>query len=241
MNGLRGTQAFEKEAAALLSRTNLFADLDEDALRGLAGLSAVQTYAKGETVFGQGDPGDALYVVMAGEVKVHVESSSGDEMVLVTLRTPDVFGELALVDGRPRSASVEALVPTSLLSIAREGFLLLAHNPDVAELLFKTLGAIVRRLTEQASDLVFLDLYGRVAKLIVGLAAERGEPTPEGICVDLHVTQTDLAGMVGGSRQSVNQILRAFERRDYVDLDGRRVTVKRPELLKKRAGLLTST
>lgn len=239
-NGMKRAPATvpEQDAAYLLRHTSLFRDLDDDTVQRLAEISVTRSFRKGQIIFEQGDPADALYVVVEGEVKVHVDSGAGDEMVLVTLRPPDVFGELALVDGGPRSASAEALVQSTLLSLNRRTFLaLLEGNPEIAELLLRALGRILRRLTEQASDLVFLDLHGRVAKLLIAFAGERGEEIEGGIALDLGVTQTDLAAMVGGSRQSVNQILRLFERRGYVDLDGRRVVVKKADLLRKRAGL----
>jgi CRP/FNR family cyclic AMP-dependent transcriptional regulator len=111
----------------------------------------------------------------------------------------------------------------------------MATHPRVAEALLRSLGKLVRRLTEQASDLVFLDLHGRVAKLLLALAEERGESHEGGVVLDLHMTQSDLAGMVGGSRQSVNQILHAFERRGYVELHGREVVIRLPEVLRRRA------
>jgi CRP-like cAMP-binding protein len=95
----------------------------------------------------------------------------------------------------------------------------------------------LRRLTEQAADLVFLDLHGRMAKLLVGMAEDRGTKEGVELVLDLHMTQTDLAGMVGGSRQSVNQILRSFERRGYLELRGRQIRLKQPELLRRRAHL----
>jgi CRP-like cAMP-binding protein len=98
------------------------------------------------------------------------------------------------------------------------------------------MGSMVRRLTDQAADLVFLDLHGRVAKLLLALSEELGTSEPGGRALDLHLTQTDLANMVGGSRQSVNQVLNSFERLGYLDLDGRRILIRRPELLQKRAG-----
>lgn len=222
----------------MLARTRLFGDLDDATRFELARGTIERSYGKGEFICHEGDLGDSLFVVVDGLVKVFVTSSLGDEMVLVTLPPPEVFGELSLVDGGPRSASAEAVEPTRLLVLNRAAFLeLLDEHPGLAEALLRSLGYLVRRLTEQASDLVFLDLYGRVAKLLVGLADERGEEIDDGVVLDLRVTQTDLAGMVGGSRQSVNQILRAFDRRGYVELRGRTVIVKQPDLLRRRAGL----
>jgi CRP/FNR family cyclic AMP-dependent transcriptional regulator len=225
-------------AVDLLRRTRLFAGLDEPTLRALAERSVERSYPRHGRLFFQGDPGDGLFVVASGLVKVVVTSEDGEEMVLVTLGPGEALGELAVVDGGPRSAAAEALEPTSALLITRPVLLeLAARDPALTEALLRTLGSLLRRLTEQASDLVFLDLPGRVAKLLAGLAAERGSVTSEGIELDAHLTQTDLAGMVGASRQSVNQILQGFARRGYVQVRGRRIVVNRLDLLRRRAGL----
>jgi CRP/FNR family cyclic AMP-dependent transcriptional regulator len=223
-------------AAALLRRTQLFADLDPDSLQRLAERAVERFYRKGQLVFHQGDPGESLFVVVEGLVKVFVTSEEGDEMVLVTLTTPETFGELALIDGGVRSASAQTLEKTSILSLTRTTLLeVMSEHPSLSEALLRSLGRLVRRLTEQASDLVFLDLHGRVAKLLLGLADERGEARGDEISLDLHMTQSDLAGLVGGSRQSVNQILRSFERRGFLAFHGRTVVLKRPGELRRRA------
>jgi CRP/FNR family cyclic AMP-dependent transcriptional regulator len=227
-----------EQAAALLAKTNLFENLDDSARRSLAEVCVDRSYKKGHLIFHQGDLGEALFIVVDGHVKVFVTSEDGDEMVLVTLGPSDVFGELAIIDGGPRSASAEALEPTKVLALTRTVLLdLLRQHPQLTDALLRSLGSLVRRLTEQASDLVFLDLYGRVAKLLLGFA-ERASPHEDGrVALDLHVTQADLAAMVGGSRQSVNQILHAFERRGYLEFEGRKIILRRPEELRRRAGL----
>jgi CRP/FNR family cyclic AMP-dependent transcriptional regulator len=226
-----------EHAATLLAKTNLFENLDDVARQSLAEVSVDRSYKKGHLIFHQGDLGEALFIVVQGHVKVFVTSEDGDEMVLVTLGPSDVFGELAIIDGGPRSASAEALEPTKVLALTRTVLLeVLRKHPQSTDALLRSLGSLVRRLTEQASDLVFLDLYGRVAKLLLGFA-ERESPHDGEVALDLHVTQTDLAAMVGGSRQSVNQILHAFERRGYLELKGRKVILRRPDELRRRAGL----
>jgi CRP/FNR family transcriptional regulator, cyclic AMP receptor protein len=225
-----------RRAASTLGATELFADLDPEILNRLGERTIERRFRRGQLVFGEGDPGDSLFIVVDGLVKVFVTSDEGEEMVLITLRNGDTFGELALIDGRPRSASAQALEPTTTLVVTRDELLdLMRAHPALAESLLGSLGALVRRLTEQAADLVFLDLHGRVAKLLVHFAAERG-PVEEPI-LDLHLTQSDLAAMVGGSRQSVNQILGAFEKRGYIELRGRTIVLKRMDLLSRRAGL----
>jgi CRP/FNR family transcriptional regulator, cyclic AMP receptor protein len=225
-------------AVALLRRTRLFAELREETLRALADRSIERSFPRHGRLFYQGDPGSALFVLASGLVKVVVTSEEGEEMVLVTLGPGEAFGELSIVDGGPRSASAEALEPTVALMITREVLLDLAtRDPGLTDALLRTLGALLRRLTEQASDLVFLDLPGRMAKLLAGLAAEHGSATADGIELDASLTQTDLAGMVGASRQSVNQILQGFARRGYLQVRGRRIVIHRLDLLRRRAGL----
>lgn len=226
-----------EQAGRLLAQTQLFGGLDDEARLKLATRATRRNYSKGQLIFYQGDLAGSLFVMIEGLVKVYVTSEDGDEMVLVTLRPPDVFGEVALLDGGPRSASAEALENSIVLEVGREPFLTALHeNRAMMESLLTSMGGVLRRLTEQAADLVFLDLHGRVAKLLLGMLdpADPGETPAE---LDLHITQTDLAKMVGGSRQSVNQILRTFERRGYVELQGRKVVVKEPAGLRRRAGL----
>jgi len=226
-----------EQAASYLKQTRLFGELDPDALARLADRAIERTYKKGQLIFYQGDPAEALFIVIEGRVKVVVVNEAGDEMLLVTLQPLDVFGEVALIDGEPRSASAETLEQTRVLVLTRTTFLeALRENPAMTESLLRSLGGVLRRLTEQTADLVFLDLHGRVAKLLVSMA-EKNETTEEGAELDLQLTQSDLASMVGGSRQSVNQILKSFERRGYVELHGRKLILKAPDLLRKRAGL----
>jgi CRP/FNR family cyclic AMP-dependent transcriptional regulator len=227
-----------EQAAAILGRTQLLGELDAPTLARVGERAVERSYRRGQLIVHQGDLGDSLFVIVEGLVKVFVTSEEGDEMVLVTLRPPETFGELALIDGGARSASAEALEPTSVLALTRPTLLeLVQEHPELTEMLLRSLGKIVRRLTEQAADLVFLDLHGRVAKLLLALAHERGERRGDEILLDLHLTQSDLAGMVGGSRQSVNQILRAFERRGYLEFHGREVVLKQPDVLRRRATL----
>jgi len=223
---------------AVLRETRLFGGLDLASLDQLARSVTERSYRKGHIIVNQGDPGDSLFVVAEGLIKVFVTSETGDEMVLVALRRPDVFGEVAVLDEGPRSASAEALEPTAVLILARSKLLeLIQKRPELTEVLLRSLGGLVRRLTEQAADLVFLDLHGRIAKLLLNLADERGAADDGGIVLDLHMTQSDVAAMVGGSRQSVNQILHHFQRRGYVELDGRAIVMKDLDALRRRAGL----
>lgn len=225
-----------EKATKALKETRLFRDISDDALEKLAQRVTIRTYRKGQLVCYEGDPASSLFVLLDGLVKVFVTSDEGESMLLVTLRPPDVFGELALIDSQPRSASAEALKDTQLLELGRQPFLEVLHSdPASVDGLLVTLGGLIRRLTEQASDLVFLDLHGRVAKLLLSVAEERGVQVDEELELDLDLTQGELASMVGGSRQSVNQVLKFFERRGYVSIERRKVTIKDRESLLRRA------
>lgn len=223
---------------ALLKQTDIFKDLDPDALALVAENMTKRRYPKGQFIFSQGDPEHSLFLIAQGLVKVFVTAETGEDMVLDTLRPPSIFGELALVDGLPQSATVEALDDTTVLILARERWEELGRsNPSFFASLLRSISGMARRLTDQASDLVFLDLYGRVAKLLARFADERGETSKEGIVLELHLSQSDIACMVGGSRQRVNQVLRSFENRGYLKLEKNGIVLKNLDLIRHRAGL----
>lgn len=225
-------------AGSLLAKSELFADLDIEVLEKLGQSAFFRTYGRGQRIFTQGDSGQHLFVVVEGIVKILVSSTHGDEMVLATLRAQECFGELALLDGGPRSATAEAVGEVKVLVLARTAWLeLLEERPALTQNLLTSMGRMIRRLTEQAADLVLLDVQSRVAKLLLMLAEERGKELPDGLWLDLQLTQGDLAGMVGGSRQTVNQALRAFERRGYLELRGKEIVIKSREELRRRAAL----
>jgi len=215
----------------LLASSSLFSGLDAKVLASLGERAVRQRFEKGRTIFYQGDPGDTLYVVAEGLMKVWVSSHDGSEMVMATLRPPDAFGELSAVDGHVRSASATTLEPTVLLSLDRTTLL----DAVVADALLRALGDLARRITEQASDLVFLDLAGRVAKCLVHLAVREGHVDGETTVLELPLSQTEIAEMVGGSRQSVNQTMKSFEMRGYLQLRGREVVILDLASLQHRA------
>jgi CRP/FNR family transcriptional regulator, cyclic AMP receptor protein len=224
-------------ASKLLAGTDLFGSLPEDGLRELGERATRRSFAPGQLIFREGDDAESLYVVIDGLVKVTVGNAEGMELILTTLRSGDAFGELPLIDDGPRSASAIALSETTLLVLNRANLLdVLRRRPQLVDGLFRSIGAVVRRLTEQAADLVFLDLHGRVAKLLLRLA-DRGAKRNGAIVLDVHVTQTDLAEMVGGSRQSVNSSLHALERRGILEIHGREILIRDVEALRRRANM----
>jgi CRP/FNR family transcriptional regulator, cyclic AMP receptor protein len=202
--------------ADVLARTELFRGIDEATRRRIAEHAAERVVERGQCVFTQDEPGDRMYVLADGAVKLFVASRDGGIVELVRHRPPATFGEVALLDGGPRSASAEAVERSTLLVVTRPELLrLLRSDEQVAEALLSTLGAMVRRTTRQISDLAFLDLQGRIARRLLALATE-GDGLPR----TRRVTQAELASMVSGARQTVNQALRSLESRGYIRADG---------------------
>jgi CRP-like cAMP-binding protein len=187
--------------------------MDRESLQAITRRLRSRRFRHGEVLFHEGDPGDALFVVASGAVKVVVPSEEGDEAILATLRRGDFFGELALLDGAPRSASAIALEPTEVLTLPRDQFrVLVASQPAIRDALLTSLAGELRRLTTHVAELHFLDLTGRLAARLARLAQEHGERLPSGaIRLDAPLTQSDLAAMIGATRQSVNKLLGEFE------------------------------
>jgi CRP/FNR family transcriptional regulator, cyclic AMP receptor protein len=159
-------------------------------------------------------------------------------MLLVTLGPSEVVGELSVIDGGPRSASVVALRPTTGIVVGRAPLIaLMQRSPISFDVLLRSVGALVRRLTEQATDLVFLDLAARVAKLLVREAEGRSGEQRQGALVDLGLTQTELAQMVGASRPAVNRVLQSLSARGSISIKGRTITIHDYSALRRRAGL----
>jgi CRP/FNR family transcriptional regulator, cyclic AMP receptor protein len=203
-------------AALLLGRVEPFRGLDERARLTVVEHAGRRVVDKGQMVFWQDDPGEAMFVLLEGSVKLVVCSRDGELIELHRHDAPAIFGELALLDAGPRSASAEAVERSTLLVVTRPELLRLLRAEDqVAEALLRTLGTIVRRTTRQVTDLAFLDLQGRVARQLLVLAGD-GNRTAR-----TAVTQAELASMVSGARQTVNQALRSLESRGYIRADGR--------------------
>ncbi|MFC7099266.1 Crp/Fnr family transcriptional regulator [Nonomuraea rubra] len=193
-------------------------------------------YRSGQIIFHQGDPGESLYVLLDGLVKVVFTTEHGDEIVLNMLRRGDTFGEMALLDGSPRSASIVTARPSWVFALPRARLLeLMREHPGLADEFLRLLGRMVRRLTGQAADLAFLDLGGRLAKLLLQLADKHGRSDD---VVDLPgLTQSDLAALIGASRPAVNRALQSLVSRNLISVQGRTITLLDVAALRKRGGL----
>jgi len=214
-----------------LSTIPFFAGLDRVALERVSAGMRARRFRRGEVIFHIGDPGDALFVIVDGEVKISLPSETGDEAILATLRVGDVFGELALLDGAPRSASATAIGATETVVLPRDRFReLIASEAGVRDALLASIAGELRRLTTHVEELHFLDITGRLAARLVRLSQEGGTRLGDGgIRLRTNLTQGDLAAMVGCTRQSVNKLLGQFTDDGLIRLDREGIVVTNVE------------
>jgi CRP/FNR family transcriptional regulator, cyclic AMP receptor protein len=210
-----------------------FSKLPPDEANDLARRLVRRRFSAGQIIFHHGDPGGLLYIIDKGKVKIAHSTPEGHEALLAILGDGDFFGELALLDDSPRSATAEALVTTETLTLHREDFMRYIHdNPDFALHVLHIMAQHIRRLNSQISDIFFLDLPGRLARTLLHLAQQHGKVTAEGIAIDISLTQTDLAEMTGATRVSINKVLGRFRRAKWVKVKGRRFIILDADALK---------
>jgi CRP/FNR family transcriptional regulator, cyclic AMP receptor protein len=213
----------------------LFAALDEEAARALRSSMREVTLRKGQILFAEGDPGDRLYVIVDGKVKLGMKSTDGRENLLAVLGPNQMFGELSFFDPGPRNATATAVTDARLLELGHaELEPWLTGRPEVAQQLLRALAARLRRTNEAVGDLVFSDVPGRVAKALGDLASRFGTPGEEGVHVAHDLTQEELAQLVGASRETVNKALADFAARGWLRLEARAVVILDSERLAKR-------
>ena len=224
-------------AVSALARSPLFYGIDSaELLRIAAGMSR-RRYRRNEVVFHEGDPGDSLHVLVEGRVKISRESAEGEEAIVVILSPGDTFGQIVLLDGAPRSATATAIEPTETLTIARSDFVALVDGS--AAFRWHLLGGVaqvVRRLTDQLAEAHFLDLAGRLALQLTRLAEESAAGRTRDIELGATLTQSDLAAMVGGTRQRVNRIVADFTDEGLLRHEAGRIVVCDLSRLRSRAG-----
>lgn len=220
----------------VLRGTPLFAALEEDAAHELLKSMTNRHVGRGELLFRQGEPGDQLYVIVTGKVKLGRMSRDGRENLVAVLGPLDMFGELSLFDPGPRSMSASAVSDTRLLALShRELNTWLDGRPEVAKVLLRELTKRLRRTNEALADLVFSDVPGRVSKALLDLARRFGTPVEGGLLVAHELTQEELAQLVGASRETVNKALADFAGRGWIRLEPRAVTLLDIDRLQRRA------
>ena len=221
---------------AAMGRSPLFEGIEPDELTRIAETMTRRRYRRHEVIFHEGDPGDSLHVVVAGRVKITRESAGGEEAIVATLGAGESFGELVLLDGAARSATATAMEPTETVTLSRVAFESLVDGGSPFR--WSLLGGIahrVRRITDQLAEVHFLDIAGRLAMALTRLAEETAPGETTDVRLARPLTQSDLAAMVGGTRQRVNQILRELADEGLISLDGG-IVIRDVDRLRNRAG-----
>ncbi len=219
----------------LLRGVAIFADLDAASLAALERITEAREYSEGAVIVSQEEPGDALFVLVRGRVKVVLYGQSGREVILSIFKTPgDFFGEMSLLDDQPRSATVIAAERSRLLVLSRGTFQEhLAAHPRSALRVLTELSRRLRRADEVIGNLALLDVYGRLAGKLRELAASEGEERDDGILIRERPTQSEIAAMIGTSRETVSRALSELARRGFLEMTGKRLLLRRAFLLEE--------
>jgi CRP/FNR family cyclic AMP-dependent transcriptional regulator len=220
----------------LLARLPLFANLAPREIDALAAVARSRSIASREELFHKGDAGTQVYAVVQGTLKIVTTSEEGDDLVLNLLGPGAVIGEVAVLCNAERSASVVALSACELLVIERRDLLaFLRAHPDASLALMAVLAQRLRSLSELVEDTLFLNLPVRLAKKLVALAESHGQRTPEGVRIDLKLSQGEWGDLVGATRESINKQLRAWTDRGLIRVDAGYIVIRRPDRLESLA------
>jgi CRP/FNR family cyclic AMP-dependent transcriptional regulator len=207
----------------MLEEVPLFSGLSPDALAKIEGRCVPRNYPRNAVVISEGDEATSMYIILSGSVKVYHTDADGKETILNTQGPGQHFGELALVDESPRSASVITLEPSRLLVLSKTAFReCMEEYPEVSYLLIKSLAQQVRRLTETV-NMMGRDVYGRIKTLFEGLAVDR-----EGsLVIDQHMTQQDIASRIASSREMVSRVLKELKTGGYIEELDKQIVIKK--------------
>src|SRR6476469_2225345 len=219
------------QTADFLATVPLFSGLQRDEIQKFAELMRERSYPKGSVILFQDDPGDSLFVLRSGRVKVVLIGEDGRAVILGVLEPGAHFGELALIDDQPRSAHVIAMEDANLLILRREDFRRRVEaNPSVAWALLTELSRRLRRADVKIGGLVLLDVPGRIARLLLDLADEAGSNA-----IDKPLTHQTIAQMIGASRETVSRAMKEFQDAGLITVERRRSAVGDRDALEKRS------
>ncbi len=219
--------------AKTLQAIPLFSQLADDELARLAQLARERKYPKSSMILFEDDPGDALYVVLSGRVKVVLVGEDGREVILSIISDGDFFGEMSLIDDEPRSAHVIAMESSRLLVLRRHDFqLCLEETPRIAVSLLKGLTKRLRLADSKIGGLVLLDVAGRIARVLLELADD-----DDGLMIARKLTHNMIAQMIGSSRETVSRTMRTLVEQQVISVSGKNITILDRKALKAAAGV----
>jgi CRP/FNR family transcriptional regulator/CRP/FNR family cyclic AMP-dependent transcriptional regulator len=213
-----------------LRNVSLFESLNDDELQALSELAFTRSFGKDGIIILAEEEGDTLFIIKKGQVKVSIVSEEGREVILSLLGTGTVFGELSLLDGKPRSANVTAIEETDLIMLRRADFVQLIYKmPQIAPALLAELATRLRRTDRQVEGLALLDVTSRISQTLLQLAADQGVETANGVIIENRPTHQELANMSGTTRETVSRVLKRLENQGYVECSGRKITILRED------------
>ncbi len=206
----------------LLKKIPLFSCLDEPELNVLVGAAKLKTFPNKSILFNEGDSTDSLYIIHGGKVKVSIIDEQGKEVILSIFGPGDYFGEIALIDGKERSATIMTRETVKVMIISRKNFKnVLASNPELSLGLLKGLVGRLRESNKLIESLAFMDVYGRIARLLTHLA----EPDGEKSVIEDKLTHQDISSMIGSSREMVSRIMKELINGGYISVRKKRITI----------------
>lgn len=210
-------------STAVLKAVPLFASFPEDQLRLITTLVTRKSAPRSTTIMAGGDPIDSLYIVLSGRLKVMMSDAEGKEVILSILGPGEFFGEMGLIDDEPRSASVVTIEPCELLTIAKRDFKkCLADNFEMAMAVMRGLVKRLREADRKIGSLALLDVYGRVARLLLDMAENvDGEKV-----VTKRLPKQDIAKMIGASREMVSRVMKDLQTGGYIEMRGSTIVVR---------------
>jgi CRP/FNR family transcriptional regulator, cyclic AMP receptor protein len=206
------------ERRQIFRRSALFARLSDDEIDKMFEHAVIRRYAADAQIFYKGDLGSSIMAVLRGRVVIRAPSSHGKEVILNIINEGEIFGEIALLDGKERTADATAMTDCELLVIARRSFLPLLERPDVMRELLNVLCERLRRTSEQVEDVLFLDVAARIAKTLLRFAKADDAPQPSARIV-LGLSQREIGNLIGASREKVNKRLQAWRRAGIITVD----------------------
>ncbi len=219
------------EIRDLLKSFPLFSDLSDGDLADIERIVKKKKFGKNEIILYQFDPGDSLYIVSKGKVKVVLYSKDGKEVLLSNLGPGEFFGEMSLLDGLPRSASVVAIEDSEAIILNRRDFLeLIRNHPEIALKILTELSKRLRSADQKIGSLILMDVYGRVARVLVELAEKEGKRVKDDIVIETRLRQQDIANMVGASRETVSRVLKDFVQNGFISIDGKKIIIHNADL-----------
>ena len=225
-----------EDVQAILARAGIFQGVDPDAVAALIADMETVTFPRGTTIFDEGEPGDRLYIIVDGKVKLARHAPDGRENLLSVMGPSDMFGELSIFDPGPRTSS--AVCVTEITAATMNSTMLkqwIDTHPEISQQLLRVLARRLRRTNASLADLIFTDVPGRVAKTLLQLANRFGMQEGGALRVNHDLTQEEIAQLVGASRETVNKALATFAHRGWIRLEGKSVLIVDTEHLARRA------